>query len=247
MTKRLCAALLACVTLVLVACGSAAAPAPAPSVPWQDGDVLVYQVYEEYKLTESTMTYTFTRGEQGWWVNSTFDSAEGQVFQATLYDGDSLQALQSSYDYRPANGEGGFILETTYADGQMIVRSNLPDAPAEQRVTWPKGYGFYDNETLLMALRLFPMELGQPFGFCFGIPYQSKAEIATVGAKEQKTLKFNGEDVPVYGVRVGRSGSMKSPMMTVWLTPDERRLPLRLDGPRICYILTGVEYAHLVQ
>jgi len=215
------------------------------TAPWEDGDILVYDVYEKYQKSTSTMTYTFSLLEDGWWVESTCEADSGQAIQGTLFDF-SLAPSYSIYDYRPDEATW-FVVEATYTGGHMTVTSTAENADPQKQVFWPKNYGFDDNNQLFMTLRLFEYTIGVPFNICIGFPLDYRTDITTIGVSDTSELIRDGQPVRCLGVKIGRAGALKKPQMTVWLTDDEKRIPLRIDGQQMTYVLQGVEYTYTVK
>nr|MDD6336124.1 DUF3108 domain-containing protein [bacterium] len=237
-TKKLAAALAAVLMLgALSACTSAPRPAPIRTVPWKDGETVVYDVLV-LGQKESTMTYTFALTDTVWQIDSVLDAPEGQLIAGVSLDRNTLTAVASYRDYRPTvEGEAPWRVDTVYRDGKMIVSSNAEGMPEQKEVTMPRNMDMDDNEVLAMVLRLFDVPLGDPFNLAIGIAHQYRTDVVTIGATEQKTITIGDREYACKGVKVGQTGSFRDPNITMWFSQDDSRTLVQLDYSKIVYRL----------
>ncbi|MCL2433326.1 MAG: hypothetical protein FWD16_02255 [Clostridia bacterium] len=250
--KRLLALLTLLILFVLPACGSTATVVQPPrSVPWQDGDTLLYDVlFRTEKVGE--IEYVFSTNK----IFSTHKETDvdEQIAQALAYDVNTLQAVSStSFSQDTKTGNLNWQITTNYQNDSIDVTLYEYENGKETNTTTdtfplPAAYPHDDGtaNTLPQFLRLFPKPT-EPYTLCLGQPKNfgqggAMYQLTKISYYKSRDMAWNGEIVKTYGIRVGPAGSLRPASTVYWYSDDASRTLLQVDQGQIAYVLQGAEW-----
>jgi len=262
--KRLLLPLILAAIIALSGCGSAAAaPQPLRSVPWEDGEELIYDVYHRGEIV-GEVSYSFgitdinielLDDDEYQYQNIISRHTEKDIDEVLenmlLLNPNTLQTAASFCQY--SGNESQWVVTTIYENDYMLVASfNYEDekktADKAESFKLPETYPHDDgnSETLPQFLRLFPKP-AEPYTLCLGQPGNFNKsgpmyQICRVSYYKTREMIWNGQPVRAYGIRVGPAGSMRQPSTTYWYSDDETRTLLQTDQGQVSYVLQGVDW-----
>ena len=231
--RHLAAVLAVCAGSLFLCTGGAS----ARDIPFQPGEEVKYDVrWQMYKAGEAqiqVMPFTEVKGRRSYhfqfraqsnaFIDKLFkvrDSAEG--FVADDFSG------STGYEYRGEGKKKKEIRVDFFPDTNRVVYSNFD----EPRKPLEIPEGCFDPVSSYFKMRLMDLEIGQTLSFPITDGKKYFFQKGEIVKKEKITIKSVAYDTVVVVPHVthfsGVFKESKDPTVRVWLTDDERQIPVRI-------------------
>lgn len=231
--KRIMAAILVAVLCVLCA-GCGEEKPISYNINFKDGESFTYSgrnLQDEYL---GDITYTYADSGNNWVITGVFDSENGQIeYSVTAKKGD-LQPVSSYRQGYPKDKteQPEWYYKAAYSEGSAAVEYQNGE---EKQVTDVSISGRrFDAECLPMVLRGFDLKEDFSTGFYFVNTYTGTA--VETSAEVTGMEEINGRQC--YKLYLSTVEIIPNPMMTIYYTADEDKIPLRIEQKSSTFDLT---------
>jgi hypothetical protein len=173
------------VALVLSACGTPEIQALTYNPPpWQDGEVSIYAITDEDDYA-GTARYDITRTDDGWTVRREIVARGDNEIVTVTTTGDTLRPAASTMER--TNSQGTESVNTTYSGSQVDMElTTSREVTTYQRETIPSDAR--DQRTVLMMLRLLPLEGRYAARFNSYLPVADLLDRVTLSVREREEV-----------------------------------------------------------
>jgi len=229
MTRRILPMLLA-VLMLFSLCGcsssSGAAQTQLPAeftVPYADGDYFVFSHTDDLSPA-GTLTHYTEKTESGWHLYSEYADDQGTLTCGAEVEDGSLRPTRAYKFSVVPEAEESWEMEGIYSADKLNVQADSSYGVETSESNLPES-NFFDNESIIMAMRCFPMEEG--FSATFRLASIQSGEIAPMQVKVEGQEEVNGKTC--WRVALLPSMMFAKASITVWYTADEAHVPMKME------------------
>ncbi len=194
-------AMMLALALLAGACSAGAgkaAPLSLGTAPWQDGELLVYDIIDRQGNTLGTSTFGFAREGDAWLLTAADKAGQLDQVSKVRIDAATLKPLDKEKTVKNASTDA--TLNITYAEGKVQIAALVNGK--EQNVSIDLPEHALENDQLLMTLRAMPFAEGYEGSLVDIVPDTASKVSLTVRVKGKETVSVPAGEFETWRVEL---------------------------------------------
>jgi len=206
---------------------------------WGDFEKATYDFsVDGEKLTEAI--FTIKKDGDYYRVGQRLE-IDGGVNDTGAVVGKNLEPLSAHYqNLPPATAEAPAVeIQGRYAEGKLELQAHVGEK--EQNVNITLSGKVLDNESVLMAIRNFPLAEGYSKEIKIAIIASAQVAPYTIKVEDLETVRVPYGELECYKVVMTYTGPGEVPDMYAWYSNDDKRILVKYQNQNVLFALKAWE------
>ena len=230
------------ISLIVIGCSSSRPEMDLGDVElvWQDHEVATYDFLVDGEKRAQNV-FTIEKDGENFKIDSFLEIDVGINATGAVVRGDDLQPVSAYYKNLPPPTSEAVSIEVTgqYEEGELAVEALQGEEGQELTVSLP---GLViDNESVLMAIRNFPLEEGYVKDINISIVSSAQVAPYTIKVEALETVQVPYGEVESYKVVMEYTGQGSVPDMYAWYSNDADRIMVKYQNRNVLFELNDLD------